>query len=450
MRPDLMTYSPRMVGVKLAILGLVVAVGCTKTNAAAFCADGTCSDPNFAYCDVDGAVSGEPGMCIAVTCAPGEVKQTCNAGGNGYEDVACDLGCAETPTPHCKYLQPKYMPDICDAPASKPSLTLSGAGAIDPNLDTSCDEVVAQSGGTEICVIRAGTLTVAEDAALKILGTSDMTGRAIAFVADDKLLVAGTLDATGHTGVNGPAGGTYSSGGAGSISGTIAAGGGAGGMTSGGAGGSQTNMSGGTDGGGVNGGAPVMNPALLASFIGGGSSGSVPNIAMGGGGGAIMVASCHGEVRVTGIVNAGGGGGAAGIALFLPGFAQGGGAGGNIVIQGVSVSITGQVYANGGGGGGGWRTGGGEGVPGADGSLSESAGASGGNVDGGSGRGGSGGYKNMPPTNGTHPTVNNSGAGAGGGSVGFLQTYTPSGVTATLTPAHVSPAFQPNGVVELR
>ncbi len=83
-----MTYSLRMGGVKLAILGLVVAVGCTKTNAAAFCADGTCSDPNFAYCDVDGAASGEPGMCIAVTCTPGKVKQchdgaamTCNTGG---------------------------------------------------------------------------------------------------------------------------------------------------------------------------------------------------------------------------------------------------------------------------------------------------------------------------------------------------------------------------------
>jgi hypothetical protein len=454
-----MTYSVRMVGVKLAILGVLVAVGCTRTNPAAFCADGTCSDPNFAYCDVDGAVSGEPGMCIAVTCTPGEVKQchdgaamTCNAGGNGYEDVACDLGCAETPTAHCKYLQPKYMPDICDAHAPKTSLTLSGVGSLDPNLDASCDEVIAQAGGPGVCVVRAGTITIASSANLKVLGTTDATGRAIAFVADEQIRVDGAIEAGGHLGVNGPAGGTYASGGLPNGS-TLGAGGGAGGATSGAPGATQTRTSGGTDGGASNGGAAVMNPALLASFIGGGSSGAIGPAFMGGGGGALMFVSCHGEVAIAGTINAGGGGGggAAGIAETIFAFiAHGGGAGGNVVIQGVSVDVTGQVFANGGAGGGGWQSTGAQGMPGADGTLSDASGAAGGNVVGGSGHGGMGGYKDNIPTQGTHPTANETGAGGGGGSVGFLQTYTPSGVPATLTPAHVSPAFQPNGVVELR
>jgi hypothetical protein len=42
------------------------------------------------------------------------------------------------------------------------------------------------------------------------------------------------------------------------------------------------------------------------------------------------------------------------------------------------------------------------------------------------------------------------GAGGGGGSVGFLQIYTPTGTTPTVTPSHVSPAFQPNGIAETR
>lgn len=444
-----------MVSVKLAFVGVVLVVGCTKTNPAAFCADGTCIDPNFPYCDTDGAVGGEAGTCIAVTCTPGKIKQcnnaaalTCNAAGNGYEDVACGLGCADAPTAHCKYLQPKYLPNVCDAPAAKPSVTLSSTGSLDPNLDTNCDEVVTQAGGTNICVVRAGTITITSSANMKVLGTSDAAGRAIAFVADDQITVDGTVDAAGHTAVNGPGGGAYSSGG-GPMDTTFRAGGGAGGATDGGDGATQTTTSGGIDGGAMNGGATVMNPALLASFIGGGSAGGAAGF-WGGGGGAVMFVSCHGEVKVTGTINAGGGGGAAGIAVFLALIAHGGGAGGYVVIQGVSVSVTGQVFANGGGGGGGWLTTGAEGMPGADGTTSDVFGASGGNLVGGSGRGGTGGFKDNRPTQGTHPTANGAGAGGGGGSVGFLQTYTPSGTTATLTPSHVSPAFQPNGVVELR
>jgi hypothetical protein len=40
--------------------------------------------------------------------------------------------------------------------------------------------------------------------------------------------------------------------------------------------------------------------------------------------------------------------------------------------------------------------------------------------------------------------ASNTGDGGGGGSVGFLQTYTPTGVDATVTPKASSPAFQAN------
>jgi hypothetical protein len=53
----------------------------------------------------------------------------------------------------------------------------------------------------------------------------------------------------------------------------------------------------------------------------------------------------------------------------------------------------------------------------------------------------------------TAPTVGGGGsntdfAGGGGGSVGFLQTFTPSGVSADTGSADVSPAFQQNANVE--
>jgi len=55
------------------LLWLGVASSCTKSNPAAYCTTGTCSDPAYPYCDFDGAIGGEPGTCIAVDCSPGAV-----------------------------------------------------------------------------------------------------------------------------------------------------------------------------------------------------------------------------------------------------------------------------------------------------------------------------------------------------------------------------------------
>ena len=82
-------------------LGLVVAVltgACTKPNPQS-CQDGTCTDPAFPFCDVDGALAGEDQTCIAVACTANEFVAcrgdraiTCNTTGTDYELELCSGG----------------------------------------------------------------------------------------------------------------------------------------------------------------------------------------------------------------------------------------------------------------------------------------------------------------------------------------------------------------------
>ena len=92
-------YDELMRGVGVFVLAIALAA-CTKPNPAVHCQDGTCIDPNFPFCDVNGFVTGEPGTCTAVTCTPsafgecrGEAEVRCNASGNNYEVVQCERGC---------------------------------------------------------------------------------------------------------------------------------------------------------------------------------------------------------------------------------------------------------------------------------------------------------------------------------------------------------------------
>jgi hypothetical protein len=404
----------------LLVIGAALA-GCgTKKNPALVCSNGQCTDPKFPFCDVSGAVEGDPNTCIAVSCTPGEFAAcdgsnaiSCNSAGTNYDvtscatgcsadtngckpcpantttcgsnelDVcdangvlhpqACAAGCVESPTPHCAYLEPRYVPDACDQPASQPSLAITNSGMLDPNLDSNCTGgIVAQTGGPSICVAHYGTIDIASGVTLTIRNTPDPTmGRTIAFVADDALTIEGTLDVGAHGLLSGPGGGFIQSGGVGS---TTTGAGGAGGATAGAPGGSTT-----ADGGGSNGGMAATDPALLAALLGGQAAtqatGANP-FGGGGGGGGITLISCHGQVNVTGMINAGGGGGEGGGQLFNKGF--GGGAGGYVVLQGMQISVTGEVYANGGGGGAGAQSGTLAGRAGSDGSLSDSVQAAGG------------------------------------------------------------------------
>lgn len=357
-------------------------------------------------------------------------------GSNGVLSVAepCALGCVEAPTPHCAYLQPKYLPSVCDVPSAEPSLTISNSGTFDTSLDSNCNGgIVVQNGAPSICVAHYGTITIQAGKTLTIIGRTEIPnegGRSVALVADGALTIEGTVD-LGAVGMqSGPGGGTTVS--SGPPVGSNAQGG-AGGKTAGGPGGSLT-----ADGGALNGGAPSTNPNLLTALVGGAR-------VVGGGGGGGMMISCRGTVSVPGVISAGGGGGV----VFL--VAGGGGAGGNIVLQGIDVVVTGEVYANGGGGGAGAAPGQQTGFAfGEDGSRSDSISARGGVPLTGGGGGGDGGRANASPRPGLAPTVTGGKPGGGGGSIGFAQTYTPAGVTPTLTPAHSSPLFEPNGTIPTR
>jgi hypothetical protein len=92
-------YDGRMWGGRV-VFAMVVAAGCTKANPAKHCDDGTCIDPNYPFCDVSGAIAGEPGACIATACTAnelvecrGDVELRCNADGSNYNLTPCDRGC---------------------------------------------------------------------------------------------------------------------------------------------------------------------------------------------------------------------------------------------------------------------------------------------------------------------------------------------------------------------
>jgi len=465
------------------VLWLLLVLGACEADNPRNCEDGVCSDPAFPVCDSDGAIGGNPHTCVPAACEAGRIigcqgsgLYWCNADGTAYETIACaggcdatlkrcndcvpdtancsgnllercgssgtvehsetcKLACSTTGVAHCEHLVPRYAPDICDADATTADYTLTSSGTVDTSLDNNCNGgVISQTGGPALCVLHYGTVSIPMGKTLKVTGT-----RSFALVADHDLMVAGVIDVSADRGTNGPGGGATLSGASFYLT---TAGGGAGFHTAGGNGGNAT-----TDGGGGMGGMAMQNPSALVALTGGPQSGATSGgIKGGGGGGSLALVSCRGTVTVTGVLDAGGGGGQGG-ALSTGG--RGGGGGGYIVIQGAGVGITGEIYANGGGGGAG-QSPAIAGVDGEDGSRSATVAAAGGASVSGSGQGGAGGLGLAPGGIGLRPTMANATAGGGGGSVGFLQTYTPQGVTPTLMPSSVSPPLEPNGTVPTR
>jgi len=432
-----------------AFLGLVAA--CTKPNPVS-CADGYCQDPAFPFCDVDGALEGNSQTCIAVDCTPGDVAGcradnalVCNAGGDNYDishcdngcdpvkgckqvscepnttrcgdrvvetcsatgvltTQACDIGCVEAPAPHCAYISPKYLPDVCDAPATEPSRVVSVAETIDTSVDTTCNGgIIAEPNARDICVVRYGTFKIEQAGSWRVTGT-----RALAIVTDGALRIQGLLDVSSSTGLPGP--GTR-----GSVLPRSAGGGFA------------------TKGGDQTGHPGTGGPASVPVYLLGGSAGGGErvNLCAGStaGGGAATLVSCRQKVVVDGQIQAGGNGGAAAGSCG----ALGGGAGGYVVLQGVDVAVSGQMFAN--GGGGGCASGGNAGQPGSRSTAPPLSCAP--------GQGGTGGVQGQLPGDGTV-------GAAGGGSMGYFEVYTPNGVVPTLTPSAVSPAFSPTLTVPTR
>jgi hypothetical protein len=346
--------------------------------------------------------------------------------------VACVAG-TQAVAAHCQYLEPKWLPNICDEKATEDLFMPNASASFDSSLDTNCNGgVVAQgSPGRQICVVRYKTITIPQFVNLTITGT-----RPIAFVADDALTVNGSIDAGAASTTNGPGGGSIISGAA---PGATAGGGGAGFAQTGGTGGNA----------GGNGGAS-FDPTSLAYFAGGphaGSSGGIiglNGVAGGGGGGAVLLAACRGTATLssTSIIDLKGGGGnpqrdtIAGSQIQNSDCGAGGGAGGYLAVEALTgVTMTGQIWANGGGGGGGSSSNEpANGGVGSDGQRSI-AGANGGPGSGQGGAGGRGGFRGGNPLAGGGTTF----AGGGGGSVGVVHVFTPTGVTPAITNTNMSP-----------
>ncbi len=456
------------------LLATAVCPACTRDNPVS-CADGYCQDPSLPFCDVDGALAGDRQTCIAVDCTSGDVAGcrgdsaiVCNAGGDNYDlshcdhgcdpvegcksvscvpnttkcgdrvvetcsangvltTQACDVACVDAPSPHCAYISPKYLPDVCDTPAVEASRTITVSETIDTNIDATCNGgIVLQTNGPDICVVRYGTF------AIEAVGSWRVTGaRTLAIVADETLRVTGLIDVSSNVGGIQGAGASGNYGGLG----TEEPKGGAGFATAGGNGGGSPGSGG-----------AAYDPLGVGFFVGGRQGGTRSTYcgAGGGGGGAVTLISCKQRVLVEGIVQAGGGGGRGGRASSQGGSCPGGGggAGGYVVLQGVDVRVSGSMFANGGGGGCGRPTGS-TGLNGPDGRRV--AGAPTACVPTGTeGAGGAGGSLGFPPGSG------GSTSGGGGGSMGFFQAYTPTGVIPTLTPAVASPAFQPTLPLQVR
>jgi hypothetical protein len=410
----------------------------------------TCSDStNELQCNTsgNGATStscGAPG-CNGITgrcnqCTPntpvcsadGTTLQMCDVTGVPQPAEACTLPCVagtDVVPAHCGYISPMFLPSICDTQATIASATFDNL-IIDTASASMCSGgIVGQDPDSlvnqDICVERADTITIGNVRAVARSGVPELPSRVLAFVADHdlQLVNSGAIDvaARGHE-----SGAGYR---------------GFGGSASGGAGFRDPGGRGGTSGG-VPGGAhhpPFKNieggdQAATSDNGTGGLAGG------GGGGGAVLLVSCRGKVTIAGTINANGGGGNAGFAPATGTIvnAAGGGAGGYIVIEGAAVVITGRLYANGGGGGGGCCPG--PGSDGQDGQLSTTPAAGGPSTNDGGGNGGT----SLPPTNAVGV------GGGGGGAGGYLQVFTPSGVTPTLTPQQVSPAFETPQAVTTR
>lgn len=469
------------------VLLLWVLLGACEAENPRNCANGVCEDPDFPFCDIDGAIAGNPHTCIAPSCTPslptacqGESSIVCDEQGTGFTSIPCEhgcnrdtfvcnhctpdavecvgsslvtcgpdgdvaqtvscvAGCGASPEAHCVHIVPKYIPTACDVPTSNSPIDVMGAGMFDTDLSSNCTGgVVVQTGGPELCVVRHSTVTIHASAMMRFIGS-----RAVALVSDGDLTVDGTVDVSARMDKNGPGGGTTASGG---VSNTPNGWGGAGFHTAGGSGGSST-----TNGGAGNAGGTSVDPATLTVLVGGPVDGFTMSPSSGGGGGALTLISCRGAVVVSGTINAGGGGGYGGgilLAMLLGG--SGGGAGGNVVLQGLDVRVTGRLFANGGSGGAGKPTNQATGANGFDGNAGVMPSPGGAATGTGEGVGGTGGYLNLPGGAGGRYTGAGTSAGGGGGGVGFFQSYTPSNRAAVLTPAEASPAPQPNGTIEAR
>ncbi|TMQ05405.1 MAG: hypothetical protein E6J90_41855 [Deltaproteobacteria bacterium] len=341
-------------------------------------------------------------------------------------DAAADAGAADA-MPDARVCFGSGLVQVCLARAPGPPITYSGTSSLDTSRAASCTQTAPQTGGPELCVIAATSITVG--------GTLTVTGtRPLVLIGADSVSVLGTLDLSSttsttprRTGAGGNPGQPLCVNPAAPENDNGGAGGGAGASlgTKGGDGGTgDLNNSGTPANGSARGGvasAALGAPALLRGGCRGGNGGDADAQHRGGaggdGGGAVYLIAGN-TITVSGDVFASGAGGDT--TPNTGGAEQGGGGGGTggmIGLDAPTVSVSGHVVANGGGGGGGgalnggtaggdgttasWNTRAASGSPGTGGTGSVAAGApgtaiklvdmlKGGDADAGGGGGGGG------------------------------------------------------------
>jgi hypothetical protein len=386
---------------------------------------------------------------------PGGTDMACGA-------ATCPFGCVQTPTPHCRALQPSGVIMSSDfATAGLTVQTSTGnvvidttSGAISGGITRAAGTGViggisfrkaSQSSGPDVGVFSVAGLTLASGQTLTFTG-----GNAFALASTGNVVIGGAIDGACHQGTPGPGG---SGGGAINAGGGGLGGGSAGPMTpmgaSGGGGGGFGDVGGtgapgqgiliGTGGGNIWSNVMASGALVLVGGSGGGAGGG-PSGGVGGGGGGAIQLSINGSLTVSGTIDVSGCGGKHPSSGMDAG--GGGGSGGAIVLEAAQISLSSSAIlsSNGGGGGGGGdisATDGSDGSPGSTPAPNGKAGGGGGG-DGGAGgaRGPQAGVHNTEGTNakGGGPVKFGGGGGGGTGRILFRSLTAPSSQAKIISP----------------
>jgi len=359
----------------------------------------------------------------------------------------CALGCASTEVRCARMVPSNVSADLWDEEAANVILPSDA----EVRFDTStCDaamtstQVVTQSDGSEACVLQAGNFEVGENAILTITGN-----RPLILMSSGNVVIDGVIDVSARGPEPGPggfAGGQllgnadgegpgHGSGGSHASDDSDGGGGGGGLCGMGGDGGVGSGTAGGV------GGESIAGDWRLVPLHGGSGGGRGRGLitmdsigsAGGAGGGALQI-SALGNMTVRGGILAGGGGGRGGSsAIMLPtstgSSGGGGGSGGTVLLEALSVTLSGDgfIRAIGGAGGGGAddTSSGGTGEDGVLAVTRAGGGASGGDL--GADGGDSGGDDQLPGDSGRENNRRGGNGGGGGGSAGCVVVHAADG-----------------------
>ena len=338
--------------------------------------------------------------CVVVALSTGCAFQL--NGGTGTTDGMAEPDAPpdappDVPPPTVNCFGTSALAVVCLENLPAAALTIDVAESIDTVTSPRC--AALRAGSSNVCVIAADALTIS--APVTVTGM-----RPLVLLSLRAMTINVTLDVASHRGFpNGP-GGDGSPCNAGSNP-TGSGGGQAG--TFGSIGGDGGNSHGATDRGTR--GATTTPATLRGGCIGADGAGS-PTSQGHGGGAVLLIAE---TITVSGSINASGSPGA-GAPMGRHG-GGGAGAGGMIVFDALTITVSGPVYANGGGGGGGSSTG----MAGSSGSEPPALGGALGGTGGGTGgAGGAGSLGAFVGSGGATGTTNNDGGGGGGGGAGVI------------------------------